>query len=361
MSKVKATCIGIMRDYEAEKNITKLTAEKSSPVIKGYILRELDEDGNIKSDKDYIFPGVNLVEHMTDGNLEVSNLKVTKLGSIEKKETQIINEDTRTEKFANKSIVLGYEVRKIFTDCGHVCYLASKGDEHILRISENVIAPIIRIGNYSHFEDELQKLRGELQVIGGSGIINGTEMFNRCVLNKLDLGLFDTSSLEITQDMFYNSHITDIEFNGKCKMSKVKNMDGMFKCFDGTYIIIDDLDTTNVKTMKNMFENCNCNEVFMRNLDIQNVISMEGMFLDATMGRLDISKWVITNVPNTKYIFKDFEIVDELILSEKDRENKRIMKFRACWSKEEREAHPRNDWYHQIKKAEKYGYGYNYW
>lgn len=358
---IKATCVGIVRDYEAEKRARDLTGYvKVNPVIKGYTLKELDENNRIKDGKSYNFSKIDLIAHIESGNIDINNLKIGENNTLETKEVD--NDiDVKAARFPDKSTLLGYVVKTLKTSCGHECYLASRGYEHILRIPNNVVAPIMGTGDKSELSIELHKLMGELQVVGGASIVNASELFYECILDKLDLTQFNTQNMEIAYNMFADSNIKEIEFGGHCTMSKVTNMEGMFRCFSGNKLDLNKLNTSSVTNMKNMFENCYCNELLINNIDISKVISMEGMFLDATITELDISKWILSDINNTKYIFKDFEVENEVKLSERDKSNKRIKNFRACWTKEERDAKPKNDWYHQIKKGEKYGYDVSYW
>ena len=356
---IRGICVGIVRDYDKEKRIKKFLEGECVPVIKGYVLKEIKADGEIIRDKTYTFAKEDIIEYIKKDIMDVENLELVNGTKLEfRKVSSKTNNNDEQMKIVNKALMLGLNVRVLSTDCGHKCYLFAKGDDYTLRIPDNVLAPVINPMTKYGIGEELSKIRGKLKVIGGKNVINANNMFEKCRLNVLDLTEFNTESLVEAKDMFMEAHIDEIKFGGLCTMSNVKNMEGMFRCFSNNILDLSELDTGNVQNMENMFENCECNQLYINNFNIGNVHTMKYLFLDASFDELDLSNWVISNVKNTQYIFNNLEVNETVKLSEIDRGNKRLIKFRACWTKEEREANPVNDWYHQYKKAEKYGYDY---
>lgn len=355
---IRGICVGIVRDYDKERQIKRFIGE-CVPVIKGYKLKEINADGEIQKDKTYTFAKADIIEYMSKGIMDVSNLEIVDGTKIQfKRITGEIDTNDEQMKIVNKALMLGLDIKVLSTDCGHKCYLFTKGEEYTLRIPNNVLAPVINPMTKYGMGEELSKIRGKLKVIGGKNVINANNMFENCRLNVLDLTEFNTESLVETKDKFMNAHIDEIKFGGLCTMSNVKNMEGMFRCFSNNILDLSELDTGNVENMENMFENCECNQLYINNFNINNVQTMRYLFLDASFTELDLSNWIISNVKNIQYIFNNLDITETVKLSETDRNNKRLMKFRACWTKEEREAKPVNNWYHQMKKSEKYGYSY---
>ena len=183
-------------------------------------------------------------------------------------------------------------------------------------------------------------------------------MFHSCVLDILDLQMMNTLKLETIKGMFNSVSAKEIIFGVKFNTSKVKYFDELFISSSIDKLDLSKLNTSNAISFKSMFENSECLDLIIKDLDITNVMTMESMFQDSSFKELDVSNWAICKIKNTKNIFRDCDVVNETKLSDIDRNNKRIMKFRTCWTPEERLANPKNDWYHQMKKVDKYGYGY---
>ena len=373
---IKATCIGsiseILVDKKEDKNIDKLfrkldgydyydslmsSDREYKNVVKGYTLRELDEQGDI-GEKSYNFYTEDLIKYIQENTISVDNLDIDENNKIVLKKKEEIIKDKKTKAFINKHILFGYELTEIDTDCGHKCYLLTLKKDNKLYIPNDVISPIIRTNTFSPFRTEMNKIRGDLQVFGGEGLINTSDMFHSCVLDILDLQMMDTLKLETIKGMFNSVSAKEIIFGGKFNTSKVKYFDELFISSSIDKLDLSKLNTSNAISFKSMFENSECLDLIIKDLDITNVLSMESMFQDSSFKELDVSNWAICKIKNTKNIFRDCDVVNETKLSDIDRNNKRIMKFRTCWTPEERLANPKNDWYHQMKKVDKYGYGY---
>ena len=325
-----------------------------------YILKDLDEDGNIvKDSKSFYCNPEDVKKNIENKVICIDNLDINDKGNIELiKTNQPIPyvKDMSTDDLDALLLMTGAKI--INTACGHKCIIITYDETYTeIVIPSNVTMPVsLDLG--CEFSYSLNKLRGKVKVIGGENIVDASNMFFELKLVELDLTEFRMDNLETAERMFNKSHIDTIIFPSEPNTFKLRTTKQMFRCFTGKKLDLTGLDTSNVFTMEAMFENCSCDELIIKSLNISKVITMEKMFIDGSFIEIDISNWEISKVKNTKYIFKDCEIDKEIILSDTDKNNKRIQKFRACWSKEERDAHPIDNWYHDMKKSEKYGYDY---
>ena len=321
---IRATCIGVVR-------------ENGYNII-GYTLKDTSLKGKeFEHSKGVNIYTANLIEHIRRGKVTVDNLIINSNGELELTDRKIDNllNDRNIQSFINKTMVLGYNIKEIHTECGHKCYLASKDNEHILKIPSNVTKPTEPFGA-SHFTNVLSTLRGNLQVVGGEGITNADYMFNDCNFKTLDLRKMCTDNIKSMRFMFRLSHINNILFGDNFLNNKVVSLNGVFKNFKGEKLDLSNWNTSNIRYMLSTFEDCWLLELDINNFDLSNVKSVESIFNGGRFETLDLSNLVFSNIDNTKCIFKDMYVADRIILSDTDLKNKRFRSFEVFLTMEER-------------------------
>ena len=320
---IRATCIGVIRE--------------DGYSIKGYTLKDKSLKGKeFEHSKEVNFYVKDLIKHIKNGKITVDNLIINSYGELELTDNSIDNlvKDKSTRSFINKTMLLGYTIKEIYTACGHKCYLASMYKEHILRIPNDVTKPTEAYGK-THFTDVLSTLEGNLQVVGGEGIVNADYMFSNCKIDILDLNMLYTHNIESMKSMFRGSHIKNILW-GKLLSRKVISLNEVFKGFKCEKLDLSSWDTSNIKYMVSTFEDSWICELIINNFDLSNVKSVENMFAGGRFEILDLSNLVFSNINNTKCIFKGVYAADKIILSNTDSKNKRFRSFEVFLIQEER-------------------------
>ena len=149
-------------------------------------------------------------------------------------------------------------------------------------------------------EPEPYEYEINLKVIGGSGLVEATEMFKNLTLAKLDLKLFDTSKLKSTYGMFMCSDIKEIDLSN-FNASKVKNMRYMFMGCKTNELHFDNFDTSNAKTMCGMFAYCNASQIDVSSFNMQNVIYTNKMFAECNASIIAKDPILINRINKDKY------------------------------------------------------------
>lgn len=129
--------------------------------------------------------------------------------------------------------------------------------------------------------DKIRKAKGNLQVIGGSGLRDISEMFRECNFTKLDLRLLDTSNVESMCGMFLYCYADEIDLS-KTNTSNVKNMRYMFARCNTKVLDLSSFDTNRVKTMFGMFAGCEAESLNIRAFQMKNVKYFKRMFTGCT-------------------------------------------------------------------------------
>lgn len=187
----------------------------------------------------------------------------------------MVSYNSEINSYVQKARLMGLSVKTIPAKYNvNNFYIVSKTNEnHIVLIPDEVTELLGGRG--------IQKLKGVVQVIGGSGLVSTKEMFSSCRATTLDLSRLDTSNVEDMSEMF--------------DLCRVKSLD------------LRDLDTHNVKTMNSMFAYSETNEILLNGIDTSKVTNMDRMFYCSSVGMLDLSSLNTEKVESINGMFKDCE------------------------------------------------------
>lgn len=142
--------------------------------------------------------------------------------------------DIKIKQTLDKAKLLGLDCSTIKTSVTKACHIIHKDNkDHILLIPSNIKS--ISEDN-EELLDTLTSLKGNLKVIGGSGLKIAQRLFYECTLDKLDLSDFDTSNIEEMSSMFRHSSIKQLNL-GNFNTTKAKSLKHMF-----SYLLTDNLD-----------------------------------------------------------------------------------------------------------------------
>ena len=105
-------------------------------------------------------------------------------------------------------------------------------------------------------------------------------------------------------DIKYDTH----EFKGNIKLiggSGLESTDGLFYGSTANSIDLSELDTTNVTSMQEMFKNCRAKQINFINFKTNNVINVNNMFNNCKTKVLDISSFNLNNIDTAFEMFMD--------------------------------------------------------
>ena len=94
-------------------------------------------------------------------------------------------------------------------------------------------------------------------------------------------------------------------------VSKITDMSGLFRDFDGFNGDISNWDVSNVTDMNLMFYRCESFNQDISLWDVSNVIKMEAMFYGCESFNQDISEWNVSKVELFRYIFSKCPIEEK--------------------------------------------------
>lgn len=235
--------------------------------------------------------------------------------------------------FREKAIIIGYDIQELkskeynttsednYRDA--VSYLASKDNEHILYIPDNVC----EISEY----EKLRDIRGNLRVQGGKRLNHARNLFSRVNLNILDLRTMSAENLTITNWMFMQSKIKELYF---CKAEHIYFMDSMFENLECEHLDITGLTVKNVRSMERAFMyakignkelNLNYWAETLNNSKVLN--NIESLFESGEFTTIDIHELRLSKINNNKNLFRFCKIKREAILSDDD-----YREFKGEWS-----------------------------
>lgn len=281
-------------------------------------------------------------QEIHSGSLQVVNLRLTpkyRLIDIPQGQAgQTLNIDKKAQKKldADKELMMKYiqkakligKLVEMPTYCGHTCYAISTTPEKcVIYIPDDVIQLNGTNISSSALTPILNKIHGDIKIVGGVNLINARLMFFHGEMKHLDLSSFDTRNITNMSYLFLDTKIQSINFLN-FDTSNVTNMEGMFgnckiealdlSCFDTRKVItmnsmfnsctaksinLSSFDTSNVTDMNCMFSSCQAQPLNISHFNTSNVLKMSGMFQNYKAPLLDISNFDASKVYNFDYIF----------------------------------------------------------
>lgn len=316
---VQVKCIEKLRDKNNHIIGYKLIDKNNNEVlVKAEKLKEIIRSKQLEV--------INLT--LTSDNRLIDKKQDTSLKPMNKSKTKNIN----AESLLVKVKTIGYNVTTIDTVCGHKCYIASPPDNsnNLLIIPDDVKCIY---DEYKWWDSEfkrIERVKGNLKVIGGKGLNSTYHMFSNCRANLIDLSSFDSSNVVNMSYMFCNceaksidlrslnaSKVTDMSYMFfKCEAksidltsfntSSVTNMESMFRECWARSLDLRSFNTSNVITMKQMFDHCYyAKSIDLTSFDTSKVEDMYGMFDTCQTQSLDLSSFNTGNVTNMERMFCD--------------------------------------------------------
>lgn len=259
--------------------------------------------------------------------------------------------DQQLSSLITKYRLLGFPIEELkVPERKQVAIVHLSENEHLVVIPSDVKALNSANGYYKdtdgnerwngelEFTRPLRNYKGNLKVVGGSGLYNLNIAFENCRFDKIDLTMLDASNLHSMRYTFSScagEDRTEIYF-GDFDSSKVTDMTETF-----SYTVMNTTDfskfnTSNVRTMKGMFKFSMIKELDISNFDFKNVCdmdemfsylttdslelgdfytpslrSMERIFKGATLPKLDLGKFDTSRVTNMKDAFKCLKILED--------------------------------------------------
>ena len=220
-------------------------------------------------------------------------------------------------------------------------------DEHLVVIPSDVKALNSANGVYKdndgnerwngdlEFTRPIRNYKGNIKVVGGSGLYNLNIAFENCRFNKIDLTMLDASNIHYMRYTFSScagDETTEINF-GDFDTSNVTDMTEAFSYTVCNSLDLSKFNTSKVYTMKGMFKFSMIKELDLSNFDLKNVCimdemfsyltadsfelgdfytpglsSMERMFTGATLNKLDLGKINTSRVHSMREAFKCVKI-----------------------------------------------------
>jgi surface protein len=155
---------------------------------------------------------------------------------------------------------------------------------------------------YGCYLGEKKKLKVDFSIFDVSRVRNMDDMFKNAVLFNQPIGDWNVSNVRTMEKMFYNAK----SFNqpiGNWDVSKVTNMKEMFESAESFNQPIGNWDVSKVTNMENMFyEAYNFNQP-IGNWDVSKVTNMENMFYEAYNFNQPIGSWDVSKVTNMYGMF----------------------------------------------------------
>lgn len=145
--------------------------------------------------------------------------------------------------------------KEIKVACGGVCVLESNGKDSLLTIKDGVKCINNEQCDAGELTKELQKLRGNLKVVGGKDLESAVGLFMDCNFDTVDLSEIACEKLKNTTLMFGYSKIGEIKF-GRFNMLGVVKAQQMFGCSEIGEMDIAGWKVDKIEDMKCMFFRC---------------------------------------------------------------------------------------------------------
>lgn len=259
--------------------------------------------------------------------------------------------DQQLSSLITKYRFLGFPIEEIeVPERKQVAIIHLSEDEHLVVIPSDVKALNSASGVYKddngnerwngelEFTRPLRNYKGNLKVVGGSGLYNLNIAFENCRFDNIDLTMLNASnvhSMRYTFSSCAGDDTTEINF-GDFDTSNVTDMTETFSYMVMSTPDFSKFNTSNVRTMKGMFKASMIKELDLHTLDFKNVCdmdemfsyiatdgfelgdfytpglrSMERMFAGATLNKLDLGKINTSRVNSMREAFRCLKILGD--------------------------------------------------
>ena len=239
--------------------------------------------------------------------------------------------DKKALTYLNKSIIFGFEITEIKAACNNFCYLIKQGvGKYVLYIPEDVKIPR-KLG--SELEHKLEALRGDLQVIGGKGIVDAESLFANIRVKELDLSRMSLESCRTAVNMFYYAYVRNL-IMGEKNTPYLNNTRGMFKYFNSDILFEDSVkieidlnswDMSNVEIMIDMFFLANISELYIDNWNINKDCVITGAFNNIQVDTLNLKAFNLRELYKG-YSFMSGSKIRQLFINEEDYKDSGVRK-----------------------------------
>ena len=184
---------------------------------------------------------------------------------------------------------MGYVTKEIKVDHLNKCYLATRGNDNILFIPSNI----------TDVKLEILPVSGNLQILGGYGLISAQYMFYNVKVNTLDLTLLNNLNMVSMKNMFNGASINNLLLGENFFGPKVKDVKYMFNTKTKLNVDMSHVKVAHLSNIDYMFSGSNLGMIKLFNLD--GVKSAVSLFEMAHVDLLDLSHWNITKLDNYNY------------------------------------------------------------
>ena len=266
-----------------------------------YISDIRDSHNNIIGYKIEDLDGISIDVKVDSLKREIKSNKLRVVGLYLDVNDNIVTTEERYKKLFLRSKLFGQEVVEIPTYCGHKCYLISTTNKHII-----YIPPDVKRLNLDHvqlkFTEHIQNLKGELQIIGGSGLEDTNSMFRKCKARFIDLSNFETINVNCMHHMFAECEAKRIDFSN-FYTGRAIIMNNMFMACKTNKLDLSGFDTSHTASMYGMFFECKASVINLSSFNTKNITNMNDMFSYCETKELDLSSF---DTSNTKYMSSMF-------------------------------------------------------
>lgn len=257
-----------------------------------------------------------LLHGIQNNKILIDNLRINKEHKLElydpysepiKDKYKLSNKDNILE---NKVKLLGGKIHTLNTYCGHTCKLFKVANTYILFIPDDVrelndSTQILDDGLY--FTKEFKKCIGDtgnLEVIGGNGLVSIHSMLYGCKFNAVNFDRFNTHNVKDMEYVFCECSFKSINFSD-LDTSRVISMDSMFMlCTVENPIDFSHFNTESVINMERMFDSAELKNLDISSFNTSKVRSMKGMFMECTTDKLDLTSFDTSSIIDASEMFK---------------------------------------------------------
>lgn len=275
--------------------------------IKAYQL--IDNKGRIGS-----LNAGSLKEAIKIGEIDVDNLKLTSDGRLI--DTYRNNSKSSSNELKNiigRAKILCWEVKRLESSGGQVILIQNK-HKYILYIPDDVEE--LNSIEGEELISQIDKLEGEIKVLGGRGLNNVHGMFEYTKFSEFDLSKFEAHGIYDMSSMFKYSKAESLNLSG-LDTSRVVNVTKMFSSMYIKELDLSGFDMSRVINAQNMFTNSNIIKLKLNELNLYTVKSMKQAFFNTTIIEdLDMSTLKLNEECDVKDIFK-YSNINKLTLNEK--------------------------------------------